>query len=391
MNLEKEETEAGAALAGDPSLRSEEHYIWEKCENAWTEACGTECCGCPTGEMNASKIKGVGAQTLMEQTLAKPVWLIEGLLSTSCASVLASPPKFGKSFFALQLGQCVAMGEPFLGHKTTKSPVLYLALEDVPTRVQSRLWGLTDESTDDFVIATEAFTLGGGLIGQLEDYLEDYPETKLFIIDTLQVARDASADYSYSSDYADMRMLKRFSDRFGVCVLVLTHLRKLTCPSDSFANITGTTGISGAVDQMMVMQKDNRHDAITALEVTGRDIPDAVLKLRRNGTLWELVEEIDGEQLEAEFVPDCVKSITQSVLNSGLQWSGTMTDLIQHFGIGGVSPAALGKLLAQHRDWMGRNGVSFTSKRTSSARTVSLCPIARYDGSDICGGEDVSD
>lgn len=391
MNLEKGETEAGDALAGDPSLRSDDYYIWEKCENAWTEVCGTECCCCPTGEMNASKIKGVGAQTLMEKTLVKPIWLIEGLLSTSCACVLASPPKYGKSFFALQLGQSVAMGEPFLGHKTKKSPVLYLALEDVPTRVQSRLWGLTDESTDDFVIATEAFTLGGGLIGQLEDYLEDYPETKLFIIDTLQVARDASADYSYSSDYADMRKLKRFSDRFGVCVLVLTHLRKMVCPSDSFANITGTTGISGAVDQMMVMQKDGRHDAITALEVTGRDIPDAVLKLRRDGTLWELVEKIDGEQLEAESVPDCVKSITQGVLDSELQWSGTMTDLIQHFGIDGVSPAALGKLLAQHRDWMERNGVSFTSKRTSSARTVSLCPTECYVSSDISDGEDVSD
>lgn len=391
MNLEKEETETGAALAGDPSLRSEEHYNWEKCENAWTEVCGAECYGCPVGEMNANKIKGVGAQTLMEKILKKPVWLVEGLLSTNCACVLASPPKYGKSFFALQLGQSVAMGEPFLGYKTTKSPVLYLALEDVPMRVQNRLWGLTDESTDDFVIATEAFTLGGGLIGQLEDYLGDHPETKLFIIDTLQVARDASADYSYSSDYADMRMLKAFSDEHGVCVLVLTHLRKMICPSDSFANITGTTGISGAVDQMMVMQKDSRHDAITALEVTGRDMPDAVLKLRRVGTLWELVEKIDGEKLEAESVPDCVKLIARNVLDSESGWSGTMTNLIQHFGIDGVSPAALGKLLAQHRDWMERNGVNFASKRTASARTVSLDPVTRHDGSDISDGEDVNE
>lgn len=391
MNLEKVETEAGAALAGDPSLRSDEHYIWETCGNAWAEECGTDCLCCSIGEMNASKIKGVGAQTLMEKILKKPVWLVEGLLSTSCACVLASPPKYGKSFFALQLGQSVAMGEPFLGYKTTKSPVLYLALEDVPTRVQSRLWGLTDESTDDFVIATEALTLGGGLTGQLEDYLEDYPDTKLFIIDTLQVARDASADYSYSSDYADMRTLKAFSDRCGVCVLVLTHLRKMICPSDSFANITGTTGISGAVDQMMVMQKDSRHDAITALEVTGRDIPDTVLKLRRNGTLWEMVEKIDGEQLEAESVPDCVKLIAQGVLDLESGWSGTVTDLIQYFGIDGVTPAALGKLLAQHRDWMGRNGVGFTSKRTASARTVSLCPMACHDGSDISDGEGASD
>lgn len=336
-------------------------------------------------------IQGVGAQTLMEKVLVKPVWLVKGLLSTSCACVLASPPKYGKSFLALQLGHSVATGTPFLGHETTRAPVLYLALEDVESRVQTRLWGLADESTDDFVIATHALTLGSGLVEQLEDYLEDYPGTKLFIIDTLQVARDVATDYSYSSDYADMRKLKSFSDEHGVCVLVLTHLRKLVCPGDSFANITGTTGISGAVDTMMVLQRDSRHDAVSTMDITGRDIPDTLLKLRRNGTLWELVEEVSGEELEAEHIPECVKSITRRVTESGAEWFGSATELIECFGIEGVTPAALGKLLTQHRDWMGRNGVAFSSKRSATARTITLKPTATMgDGHDGGDGDSAS-
>lgn len=327
-------------------------------------------------------IEGIGAQTLMETVLDPPTWIVEGLLSTSTTCVLAAPPKTGKSFFTLQLAHCVATGQPFLEWQTVKSPVLYLALEDVNFRLQSRLWGMTDESSDNLTIATAAHGLHGDLIIQLEDHLHRNPDTKLVIVDTLQVIRGGDADCKYASDYDDMRKLKSFADEYGICCVAVTHLRKMESPSDPFIEITGTTGISGAVDQMMVMKKKDRRAPECDLYVTGRDVPDAKLKLRRNGFLWELVEKVDGEDYESEAIPDCVKAAIEFTVKRGGAWTGTASQLLEILDPFDVTAPMLGKFLAQHRAWMEEHGVEYAMKRTASARTISLTSVVTGDDDD---------
>lgn len=332
-------------------------------------------------------IEGIGAQTLMEAVFDPPTWIVEGFLSTSTTCVLAAPPKTGKSFFALQLAHCVATGQPFLAWKTVKSPVLYLALEDVNFRLQSRLWGMTDESSDSLTIATAAHGLHDDLIVQLEEHLHRNPETKLIIVDTLQVVRGGDADCKYASDYDDMRKLKSFADEHGICCIAVTHLRKMESPSDPFAEITGTTGISGAVDQMLVMKKKDRRAPECDLYVTGRDVPDAKLKLRRDGFLWELVEKIEGEEYEGETIPDCVKAAVEFAAKRDGTWTGTASQLLEILGLMDVTAPMLGKLLAQHCAWMKEHGVGYAMKRTSSARVISLAPVAMDDGADGSDGK----
>ena len=327
-------------------------------------------------------IRGIGAQTLMESFFEPPTWIVEGFLPTSTTCVLAAPPKTGKSFFALQLAHCVATGQPFLGLPTVASPVLYLALEDVEFRLQSRLWGMTDETSDRLTIATQAHGLHGDLIEQLREHLCRNPCTKLIVIDTLQVVRDGSIDYKYGSDYDDMRKLKQLADEFGICLIAVTHLRKMESQSDPFADITGTTGISGAVDQMMVMKKPSRSSPECDLFITGRDVPDAKLRLRRRGLLWEALERVTGEQYEAEGVADCVKAVVSYVLECGVEWCGTASELFDAVELDGVTIPMLGKLLSQHRNWMADAGVGYSMKRTASARIITLVPLRRGDEDD---------
>ena len=64
--------------------------------------------------------------------------MIEGLLL--CGTyIFAGSPKIGKSFFMAQLGYHVAMGLPLWEYPVRKGTVLYLALEDDYSRLQSRL------------------------------------------------------------------------------------------------------------------------------------------------------------------------------------------------------------------------------------------------------------
>ena len=57
-------------------------------------------------------------------------YFVEGLLPQGLA-LLAAPPKYGKSWLALDLCVSVARGAPFLGRETERADTLYLALEDL--------------------------------------------------------------------------------------------------------------------------------------------------------------------------------------------------------------------------------------------------------------------
>ena len=68
--------------------------------------------------------------------------------------------------------------------------------------------------------------LSDGLIVQLEDYLKEYPDNRLIVIDTLQKVRTASKDNVYASDYGDISIIKYFADRHSLAVIVIHHIRK---------------------------------------------------------------------------------------------------------------------------------------------------------------------
>lgn len=68
---------------------------------------------------------------IMDTALQKTQFVVDRLLAPGLY-ILAGAPKIGKSWLVLDLCLSVAEGKDFLGHKTEKSQVVYLALEDTP-------------------------------------------------------------------------------------------------------------------------------------------------------------------------------------------------------------------------------------------------------------------
>ena len=93
--------------------------------------------------------------------------VIEGLLH--CGTyIFAGSPKIGKSFFMSQVGYHVATGIPLWEYPVRQGSVLYLALEDEYSRLQSRLnqmFGV--ETVDGLYLAVQSKTIGEGLGEQL--------------------------------------------------------------------------------------------------------------------------------------------------------------------------------------------------------------------------------
>lgn len=140
------------------------------------------------------------------------------------------------------------------------------------------------EETSNLYFATQAKFVSGGLDQQLEGFIREHPDVRLIIIETLQKVREIGGDrYSYASDYEIVTRLKTFSDRYGICLLVVHHTRKMEA-EDSFDMISGTNGLLGAADGAFIMQKKRRTDNTALLDIVGRDQPDQELGVQP-GTL----------------------------------------------------------------------------------------------------------
>ena len=270
--------------------------------------------------------------------------VVEGLLYPG-VYLFVGAPKVGKSFLMAQLAYHVSKGLPLWGYEVRQGAVLYLALEDDYPRLQGRLYRMFGEnSAADLHLSIYAKQLNSGLEEQLRRFVREHPDTRLIIIDTLQKIREAGAEkYSYADDYKVITSLKRFADGTGVCLLLVHHTRKQQA-DDKFDMISGTNGLMGAADGAFLLQKERRTDSAATLDISGRDLQDQRLYLKRDEErlAWEL------ERRETEPYrepPDPVlEAVAALVTAERPEWSGTATDLAAVLGLD-IQPNALTKRL----------------------------------------------
>ena len=232
-------------------------------------------------DLGKSKKKEIGeplenGNQLLARYIKPAVYLVEDMVTTGLGMVVA-PPKFGKSWFALDVAISIATGTPFFGKKTVRSGVLYYALEDNDRRVQRRLGQVSGNERMDlswFYHKEEAPTMNEGLFDEIDTYLKMYPEIKFVVIDTLQKVRPPAkrSEGAYSNDYNDAGKIQKYALSRDISILLVHHTRKIIDPNDLIGNISGTNGLSGAIDYAFGMSKKKWDDDQAKLEITGRDI-----------------------------------------------------------------------------------------------------------------------
>lgn len=127
------------------------------------------------------------------------------------------------------------------------------------------------ECTENLLLATKAESVKGNLMKQLANFYEKYPDTVLIIVDTLQKIREVGDDsYSYANDYEVIAAVKQFTDKTGICLLLVHHTRKQQA-DDKFEMISGTNGLMGAADGAFLLYKEKRISSAAVLNISGRD------------------------------------------------------------------------------------------------------------------------
>ncbi|WP_251961654.1 AAA family ATPase, partial [Salinibacter ruber] len=256
----------------------------------------------------------ISAQKLIEADLDPLDFAVPGLFPKG-VSLLAGPPKSGKSLLALNLSLAVARGGKALGEiPVQQGNALVMSLEDGARRTGERLrkMGAEHEEHDESAIleARERLNLtfhwkkfgpntddeqkeGKSLLqlvlGALQKIGEDY---RLIVVDTLQrLRRQANVGANiYVEDYKAMKDFQEIARELDAAVLLLHHTNKLRDAEDPYLRVSGSTGLTAQADTVAVLEGD-RIESEARLQVSGRDISghDLGLRLDTDTLNWQLV------------------------------------------------------------------------------------------------------
>ena len=335
---------------------------------------------------NKNTLTVIDGETLMDMRLPPTKFCVDTLLPQG-VSILGGAPKIGKSWLVLDLCIRIAKGEPLWELPTRRGAMLYLCLEDPLRRVQERLSCITDEAPPNAFFATAAGTLTDGLCEQIKSFVAEHHDTVLVAIDTFQIVRNSTADTSYANDYDEIRKLKQLADELNISLLLVHHLRKQG-DSDPLNKLSGTTGISGAVDAAFVLDQSRRNATGATLICTGRDIAYRELELNfsKEKYVWERISDsLDNpmQTLPRELV-SLVEFMKQERSFSGSNTA--FTERYNSFSCGNLSPKALKQMMNRWRYALEEQGVIFESHRSNGQRLLEIS-FSAGDVSAVSDGE----
>ena len=188
-------------------------------------------------------------------------WLVREWFSIGDRSVVAGASRSGKSFFAIHVGLCIAMGLPMFGCKVEPGLVIYQAGEGVRgVKKRLRAWRLHNEVTfsreTPFVLLQKSIDIYrdienvDALIEEIINLAKLYDcPLRMVVIDTLATASVGADEISGRDMGVVLNNVGRINARTGAHVLLVHHLSKQ-------GSVRGHTSIYANVDQVILVERD---------------------------------------------------------------------------------------------------------------------------------------
>lgn len=231
------------------------------------------------------------AYELSQMSLPEPEFVVDGLLPEGL-TLLAAKPKVGKTLLAMGLAVAITTDETGFGTAGVKQGrVLFLALEGSPRGMKRRLLRMLDgkPAPRNLDIVTEFPSLPTGGTEVLLNYVNAYPDTRLIIVDTLKRVRGRgnARRNQYDEDYEALQPLTTLYNETDVSLLVIHHLNK-RYDVDELDMVSGSTGLTGVVDNVLLMRKTPRKQFDARLHLIPREEEEAELALNFHAerNLW---------------------------------------------------------------------------------------------------------
>lgn len=332
--------------------------------------------------------------------------IVDGLIYPGSVGLVAAPPKAGKTNLGFMLAHKLAGGQDYLSYQV-KDPccVMIAEFEEGDSVMAARYQRFPDEDAffekgeltiqyrpAPFEFVTDAagaiyVNEESGLGFQIKIWHEmvnvgmfsDRPG--VVFIDTMARALPTMGGGKYTSDLNYIGAVHNFAEKLGIGIVFVHHTNKAD-HADAADSISGTNGVAGSCDWMMIVFRDNDPDTKKRLE-TGRLVCNSRymsedelfrwVKLNDRG-FWELdTEKEDAEALKARVqrdreVPKCVKKVC-TLMRHHDSWSGSATELVDAIR-DGVSPRSVTKYLNQNQEWLAEQGIHYWNDRITRKRII---------------------
>lgn len=252
------------------------------------------------------------ASELIKKNYPSTKWIVEDMIPTG-VSLLVGAPKIGKSWLIMDLCIAIAAGGRALGNiQVDQGKVLYIALEDNFRRLQSRLIKRLQGSaaSEDLHFITQWPRIDSGCVDELKGWIKKHPEVRLIVIDTLAAIRPLPKknEAIYISDYAVGAALLPIAAEFDIAIVLVHHTKKGET-IDELESVSGSTGLTGGVDNVLIMRR-KRNENIGTLYITGRDIENEneyTLKWDNELAQWSLTDAVERLSPERRAIIDVLK------------------------------------------------------------------------------------
>lgn len=256
----------------------------------------------PKGRRPGPRLTTVSAADLDRIDFPEVAYVVPGYVSEGL-TILAGKPKGGKSWLCLDLAVAVACGGYALGSvKVEEGDALYLALEDNRRRLQRRLRQLLGDRPKParLALATECPVLDKGGLQAIEGWCQDVPNPRLIVVDVFAKVRSERRkdEGLYDADYKALAPLKDLADRLGLAIVVVHHTSKRGDAADPFDTISGTTGMTGAADTVVILASSPEGPKLYG---RGRDVEEfeKALRFDRTAGQWLVLGDA-GEVSQSE-------------------------------------------------------------------------------------------
>jgi hypothetical protein len=294
----------------------------------------------------AARAAILSARDILTRVWPEPVWAVPQLLPVGLG-VLAGRPKLGKSWLALQVACAVATGGMVFGQRVQRGKVLYLALEDPPRRLKSRMIAQSwpADADADFLCIGEFAKAVGDLAAGGADRLAELiaaEHYRLVVIDTLSRAIVTDQNDSTAVTQA-LTPVQEMAHSCEAVVLLVDHHRKpgVASSSDLVADIMGATAKGAMADVIWGLYRE-RGKVEALLAVTGRDVEEHELALQWDVLTgcWQCLGEagqVRRDTVQGEIL-DAIQTLDE------LSVPATTTAIAQHLS---KDPAQISRELAE--------------------------------------------
>jgi hypothetical protein len=293
-------------------------------------------------------------------------YLVRDLIPNEGITLICAKPKVGKSWLVLDIALGATMDRYVLGDiKPVQGDVLYLALEDSLRRIQTRMTKLlptfSGEWPEGITFVTQWRRVDQGGLDDIREWANDTKAKgrpiAFIAIDVLKMVRPPSkaGQPPYEADYEAIKGLHQVAIDLAVPIIVIHHTRKAAA-EDLIDKVSGTAGLTGAVDTIIVIERQGQG---TVFDVRGRDIEANTLAVEfsKETCRWTILGAADA--IQQSETRRRILSVFEAAQRDGretLTFADLDTELVLDSGLdteqGGVSKTAIRRTLSR----MAKNG-----------------------------------